>query len=166
MVHEVIKCEKRWFEWVDVCRSLHGKFTTIAKQTASKQASRSRLRSDSTSSQCYELPSCRLKIGERNFSFAGSAAWNSLPAAHTIKRITKFINETWKHLSLVALSNINFISSFVNALLVTWRCKRRTRNANLNSNLNLWCCPTNCSGLELPATGRTDSHSYCRNIRV
>jgi hypothetical protein len=41
--------------------------------------SRSRLRS--ASSQRYELPSSRLKMGERRFSFAGPAAWNSLPAA-------------------------------------------------------------------------------------
>mgnify|MGYP003411297209 FL=1 len=40
--------------------------------------SRSRLRS--ASSQRYEVPPSRLKMGERRFSFAGPAAWNSLPA--------------------------------------------------------------------------------------
>ena len=46
---------------------------------ASDIASRSRLRS--ASSRRYETPATRLKIGERCFSFAGLAAWNSLPAS-------------------------------------------------------------------------------------
>ena len=42
-------------------------------------ASRSLFRSPD--SQRYELPATRLKNGERCFSFAGPAAWNSLPAS-------------------------------------------------------------------------------------
>ena len=46
--------------------------------------SRSRLRS--AGNRRYETPATRLKIGERCFSFAGPAAWNSLPAAlHDIR---------------------------------------------------------------------------------
>jgi len=42
-------------------------------------ASRSRLRSGS--SQRYEQPSTRLKLGERSFAFEGPAAWISLPTS-------------------------------------------------------------------------------------
>ena len=59
-------------------------------------SSRSRLRS--SSSRRYEIPATRLKTGERCFSFAGPAAWNSLPASlqdirdhHTFKRSLKTV---------------------------------------------------------------------------
>jgi len=42
-----------------------------------KIPSRARLRS--AASHCYELPSTNLKFGERSFSYAGPAAWNTLP---------------------------------------------------------------------------------------
>jgi hypothetical protein len=45
--------------------------------STSSLVSRSRLRS--ASSQRYEQPATRLKLGERSFAFAGPAAWNSLP---------------------------------------------------------------------------------------
>jgi len=46
-------------------------------------ASRSRSRLRCRSSQRYEQPSIRLKLGERSFTFAGPAAWNSLPTSLT-----------------------------------------------------------------------------------
>ena len=59
-------------------------------------SSRSRLRS--SSSRRYEIPATRLKTGERCFSFAGPAAWNSLPASlqdirdhHTFKSSLKTV---------------------------------------------------------------------------
>jgi hypothetical protein len=90
----------------------------------------SRLRS--ASSQRYELPSFRLKMGERSFSFATPAAWNSLPAALNNQTDTKVFIRNLKTLPLIALLTISFISSFVYALLVTWLCIRRTRNLNLD----------------------------------
>jgi len=55
-------------------------------------ASRSRLRSGS--SQRYEQPSTRLKLGERSFTFAGSAAWNSRATSlHAITNYNTFKRE-------------------------------------------------------------------------
>ena len=52
-------------------------------------ATRSRLRSGS--SQRYEQPSTRLKLGERSFTFSGPAAWNSLPSSlHEITNYDSF----------------------------------------------------------------------------
>src|SRR5664279_1495920 len=52
--------------------------------------SRSRLRS--ADSHRYELPRLKLKFGERSFSFASPAAWNSLPSS--LQEITN--TETFK----------------------------------------------------------------------
>jgi len=51
-------------------------FTDIVTQTATV-SSRSRLRSGS--SDRYEQPRIRLNLGQRAFSYAEPAAWNSLP---------------------------------------------------------------------------------------
>ena len=101
--------------------------------------SRSRLRS--ATSHSYKLPSCRLKMGERSFSFAGPPLGILYQLLYTTARTSKFLNETSTHFSLIALLTSNFILSFVNVKLVTWR---RTRNANLNLNLRwsrsrFWC---------------------------
>jgi len=52
--------------------------TDIVIQTATV-ASRSRLRS--ASSLPYEQPCARLKLGQRAFSYAAPAAWNTLPTS-------------------------------------------------------------------------------------
>jgi len=55
-------------------------------------ASRSPYRSGS--SQRYEQPSTRLKLGEGSFAFAGPAAWNSLPTSlHAITNYNTFRRE-------------------------------------------------------------------------
>ena len=51
-----------------------------------KIPSRSRLRS--AASHRYELPSINLKFGERNFSFAGPAAWKALPGVYFMNNWT------------------------------------------------------------------------------
>jgi hypothetical protein len=57
--------------------------------STSSIASRSRLRS--ASSRRYEQPATRLKLAERSFSFAGPAAWNSLPTSlHEITSLKPF----------------------------------------------------------------------------
>ena len=59
--------------------------------------SRSRLRS--SSSHRYEQPRTRHKLGERSFSFAGPAAWNSLPPSlHALTNTVTFKNHLKTHL--------------------------------------------------------------------
>jgi len=59
--------------------------------------SRSRLRS--SSSHRYEQPRTRHKLGERSFSFAGPAAWNSLPTSlHELTNTVTFKKHLKTHL--------------------------------------------------------------------
>jgi len=53
-------------------------YITDCVRSVADSASRSGLRSAKSSS--YATPRLRTKLGERAFSFAGPAAWNSLPA--------------------------------------------------------------------------------------
>ena len=60
--------------------------------STSSISSRSRLRS--ANSRRYEQPATRLKLGERSFTFAGPAAWNSLPTSlHEIANHKSFKRE-------------------------------------------------------------------------
>ena len=76
----------------------------ITVQSVGTSRSRSGLRSSSTSSMDYSLPRLRTKFGERAFSHAGPATWNSLPDhIRTVVDPVKFRKLLKNHTILVEL---------------------------------------------------------------
>jgi len=81
--------------------------TDIVTQTATVSSS-SRLRS--TSSLRYEQPRTRLKLGQRAFSYAAPAAWNTLFQRRCSNFLTqKLLNVTWKLFCFAKLFNFRFL---------------------------------------------------------
>ena len=98
--------------------------------------SRPRLRS--TSSQRYERPRTRLKIGERSFSCAGPRAWNGLPSslqeltdAKTFKRKLKtfLFQQVYNWTYVVLYHSFLFLFYYATCYVIRWSilfCKRNS----------------------------------------
>jgi len=91
-----------------LCRIMHSFYgrcpayltTTVQSLNACRPHLGHRLRS--TSSTDFSLPQLRTKFGERAFSHAGPAAWNSMPEEHIRAEpdIRVFRKLFWRHIFL------------------------------------------------------------------
>jgi len=80
-------------------------YLSEAVQSVSASRSRSWLRSTSTSLMDYALPRLRTKFGERAFSHAGPATWNTLPDnVRTVADLVKFRRLLKSHYCIIAFS--------------------------------------------------------------
>jgi hypothetical protein len=66
------------------------------------------LRSAEGNANLYERPLLHSKFGERSFSYAGPAAWFSLPAAIRVEPdLTRFKSRLKTHLFILAFNLLN-----------------------------------------------------------